>query len=114
MCELGLGWYHLFIQCGADTCRLLVFQQYQQLGYQDLLQFSQYPFMIFVEFLECDLFAGLGILIFLGTGKQFLSMTVPSSEGGVFRDASFTSPALSPKMAGAVFLPVSGRSLLSG
>src|SRR5450759_1491204 len=35
--------------------------------------------------------------------NSFLSITTPSSEGPAFREASFTSPALSPKMARSSF-----------
>ena len=31
--------------------------------------------------------------------KSFLSITIPLKEGGAFKEASLTSPALSPKMA---------------
>jgi hypothetical protein len=36
--------------------------------------------------------------------NSFLSITVPKSDGEAFNEASFTSPALSPKIARKAFL----------
>ncbi len=41
----------------------------------------------------------LAFLSLIARVKSFLSITTPSSDGPAFRDASFTSPALSPKIA---------------
>ena len=39
------------------------------------------------------------LLSFIVLVKSFLSITIPFKDGGAFKDASFTSPALSPKIA---------------
>ena len=43
--------------------------------------------------------SALLLLSFIVLEKSFLSITTPFSDGGAFNDASFTSPALSPKIA---------------
>jgi len=45
--------------------------------------------------LSSDLF----LLSLVGLVNNFLSITTPFNEGGAFKDASFTSPALSPNIA---------------
>ena len=39
------------------------------------------------------------IFIFLRSRENFVSITTPLSDGEAFKEASFTSPALSPKIA---------------
>ena len=49
--------------------------------------------------LSCNLF----LLSFTDLSNNFLSITIPFNDGGALRDASFTSPALSPKIARSNF-----------
>ena len=48
-----------------------------------------------ISSLSCALF----LLSFTALANNFFSITTPCSEGDAFKEASFTSPALSPKIA---------------
>ena len=51
------------------------------------------------KFFRCSLSSVLLLLSLIVLVKSFLSITTPFKDGGAFKEASFTSPALSPKIA---------------
>ena len=72
-----------------------------------LVSFSMTVVRNFSRFVACSFFStsssfltlALAFLSLLGLVKSLVSTTTPCIEGGAFREASLTSPALSPKMA---------------
>ena len=53
----------------------------------------------FITFFNSAFDLSRSSLSFLGRANNLVSMTTPFNDGGAFLEASFTSPALSPKMA---------------
>ena len=51
------------------------------------------------SFFSSSLSSALLLLSFIVLVNNFLSITIPFKDGGAFKEASLTSPALSPKIA---------------
>ena len=82
---------------------------------QEFLELAELGFILMLQLCDIleNLFARLRLSL-MARAEQLLVDHNPSSEGEAFNEASFTSPALSPKMARSKFFFRSmDRSLLS-